>query len=131
MLTLQKVVEIGNRYPISKDPDFWQEAHLIRLLTRTTRGAERAWKRACKKYGYSKHKVQPIREERLRLLNAFNRRSFFAKSIYRKARVWEKLDGLLLPEEKAVLKKWTHGGGRMTPQVCDVIDTVIAMTIPL
>jgi len=133
MLTLQKVIEIGHQFPISRDPDFRQEAHLIRLMTRTERGARKAWKEACRRYGYASDQgVQPMQEEKLRELRAFSRRSFFKPATYRRKKFWDDVERVLLPDEKRILWRWARQNeDTITPEVQEVIDTVICMTMPI
>lgn len=132
MLTLQMVIEIGHHFPISMDPDFRQEAHLIRLMTKTERGARKAWKEACRRYGYSNQEVQPIQEVTLHDLRTFSRRLLFKPVIYRRAKFWAQVEQVLLPDEQRTLWKWARQDGeQITPEVQDVIDTVIVMTMPL
>lgn len=132
MLTLQQVIEIGHHFPISVDPDFRQEAHLIRLMTKTERGVRKAWKEACRRYGHSSQGVQPIEENNLRKLKTFSRRSFFKPATYRRAKFWAQLEEVLLPDEQRTLWKWARRDEeQITPEVQDVIDTVIVMTMPL
>jgi len=131
MITLQKVIEIGHQFPISQDPDFRQEAHLIRLMTQTERGARKAWKEACRRYGFSDQGVQPIEEE-TEELRTFGRQKFFKPATYRRKKFWAQVDSVLLPEEKRILWRWARQDGEpITPAVQAVIDTVIAMTMPL
>jgi hypothetical protein len=132
VLTLQKVIEIGHHFPISVDPDFRQEAHLIRLMTRTERGARKAWKEACRRYGYSDQGISPIEEAKLQDLKTFSRQSFFKPAMYRRAKFWGRLKRVLLPDEQRTLWNWARQDGeQITPEVQDVIDTVIVMTMPL
>lgn len=131
MLTLQKVIEVGHHFPISVDPDFRQEAHLIRLMTKTERGVRKAWREACRRYGYSDQGVQPIQEDTLEL-RTFSRRSLFKPATYRRAKFWSQMKTVLLPEEQRTLWKWARQDGeQITPEVQDVIDTVIVLTMPL
>jgi hypothetical protein len=132
MLTLRTVIEIGTEFPISVDPDFRQEAHLIRLMTKTERGARKAWKEACRRYGYSDQGVQSMKEDKLRQLRTFSRLSLFKPVTYRRSKFWAQLEQVLLPDEQRTLWKWARQDGeQITPEVQDVIDTVIVMTMPL
>ena len=132
MLTLQQVIEIGHHFPISVDPDFRQEAHLIRLMTKTERGVRKAWKEACRRYGYSGQGVQSIQEDKLREPRTFSRRSLFKPATYRRAKFWAQLEEVLLPDEQRTLWKWARQDGeQITPEGQDVIDTVIVTTMPL
>jgi hypothetical protein len=117
---------------IQEDPDFRQEAHLIRLMTKTERGARKAWKEACRRYGYSDQGIQPIQKDRVDQLRTFSRQSFFKPATYRRAKFWAQLKTVLLPDEQRTLWKWARQDGeQITPEVQDVIDTVIVMTMPL
>jgi hypothetical protein len=142
MLTLRTVIEIGHQFPISEDPDFRQEAHLIRLMTKTERGARKAWKEACRRYGYSDQGVQPKKRkqptthtfeiEKLRELQTFSRMAFFKPATYRRPKFWARVESVLLPEEKRTLWNWARQKEEtITPEVQDVIDTVIVMTMPI
>jgi len=132
MLTLHRVIEIGHQLPISKDPDFRQEAHLIRLMTKTERGARKAWKEACRRYGYSDQGVQSIQEDQVSALRYFSRLSFFKPSTYRRLKFWSRVETVLLPDEQRTLWEWARQDKeQIPPEVQEVIDTVIVMTMPL
>jgi hypothetical protein len=133
MLTLQMVEEIGHLFPISTDPDFRQEAHLIRLMTKSQKGARKAWKEACRRYGYS-DQIQPIptKEDKTGDLITLNRRAFFKPATYRRKKFWDSLEEVLLPDELSTLWNWARQDeAKITTMVQDVIDTVIVMTMPV
>lgn len=96
-------------------------------MTRTERGTRKAWKEACRRYGYS-NQIQAIPEDTE--LRTFSRKNFFRPTRKRK-KFWAKVREVLLPEEHANLWGWANSGGSITPEIQGVIDTVIVMTMPI
>lgn len=132
MITLQEVIAIGLTFPIAKDPDFQQEARLIRLMTMSGRGARNAWREACRRYGYDESSIQcdSFSEIAVDTARTISRRGFFKAPMPSRKAFWAQVDAELLPEEKSTLWDWARQEEPVTPEVQDVLDTIIALTVP-
>jgi len=129
MITLQEVIAIGNQFPISHDPDFRQEAQVIRLMTRSEKGVRKAWKEACRRYGYS-DQVISISEVAVDTARTISRRGFFKAPMPSRKAFWTALDNELLPDEKQTLWDWARRNGPITSEVQDVMDIIVSITAP-
>jgi len=99
-------------------------------MTRTERGTRKAWKEACRRYGYSDQEIQPLPEAQEQGLRTFSRKKFFKPSAHRRKKFWDQVEAVLLPAEKSLLWGWANNSEAITPEIQGVIDTVIVMTMP-